>query len=147
MAPIIQQPIYHKTTDEPTMVHRVLVLDDEPAILFAYRKIIENEGLHVDVSTCLSDAVNFIQTHRYLAVVADVRLSGSENQDGLDFLRILRTSHPATKMILATGHGTSEIRNTARSLGVEHVFVKPVQPASIIDALKGFLYMPAKATS
>ena len=124
-----------------------MILDDEPAILFAYRKIIENEGMRVDSSASLAEALNYIKAHRYLAVIADVRLSGSENQDGLEFLRILRQSHPATKMILATGYGSIEVKNRARALGAAHYFIKPVEPSSIIDALKDFARLSSLASA
>lgn len=143
MKPIDQQSIVHQKNVEHPKGHRVLILDDEPAILFAYRKIIENEGMHVDSSTTLAEALLYIRTHRYLAVVADVRLSGSENQDGLEFLKIVRTSHPQTRMILATGYGNPEVKITALSLGADHYFIKPVAPSSIIEALKNFSTMPA----
>jgi DNA-binding NtrC family response regulator len=118
--------------------HRILIIDDEPAILFAYRKLIEKEGMCVDISTCLDGALKQIKKHHYLAVVADVRLAGSDNEDGLVFLKILRIKQPTTKMILATGYGSSEIEKSARSLGVSHYFEKPVQPAEIMGALRSF---------
>lgn len=120
--------------------HRILIIDDEPAILFAYRKLIEKEGMYVDSCTCLDGAVRHIRERQYLAVITDVRLAGTCNEDGLEFLRILREVHPATKMILATGHGSSDIEKTARNMGVSHYFEKPVLPALIMGALRGFCH-------
>jgi DNA-binding NtrC family response regulator len=120
--------------------HRILIVDDEPAILFAYQRLIEKEGMCVDITTCLDGAIMHITRCHYLAVVADVRLAGSENEDGLEFLRILRIQRPATRMILATGYGSKEIEKAARELGVSHYFEKPVQPAAIMGALKSFCY-------
>jgi len=120
--------------------HRILILDDEPAILFAYQRLIEKEGMHVDITTCLDGAIRCIAKCHYLAVVADVRLAGSANEDGLEFLRILRIESPSTKMILATGFGSMEIEKAARALGVSHYFEKPVQPAVIMGALRSFCY-------
>jgi DNA-binding NtrC family response regulator len=125
-------------TGKSTDTHRILILDDEPAILFAYRKLIEKEGMGVDISTCLDGAIKHVRQRHYLAVVVDVRLAGTENEDGLEFLRILRGLHPTTKMIIATGYGSSEIEKTARALGVSHYFEKPVQPSLIMGALRNF---------
>ncbi len=147
MSPSVPHPILHIKSVKPSGAHRVLILDDEPAILFAYRKIIESEGIHVDSSTTLTEALSYLESHRYLAVVADVRLSGSENQDGLEFIKIVRNSHPATRVILATGYGSSDVQNSAKALGAEHYFIKPVQPTSIVEALKGFIFMTPDATS
>jgi len=117
---------------------RVLVVDDEPAILFAYRKLIENDGLSVDISANLEDAIRQIRSHPYLAVIADMRLAGTDNEDGLEILRFIRIERPDTKTIIVTGYGDSEIEKMARSLGVSYYFNKPVSPSDILSALREF---------
>lgn len=128
----------HLFTGKSADTNRILVIDDEPAILFAYRKLIEKEGMCVDITTCLEGAIKHINACDYLAVIADMRLTGTDNEDGLEFLRILRIECPKTKMIIATGYGSSETEKAARAIGVSYYFEKPVQPAAIIGALKSF---------
>jgi DNA-binding NtrC family response regulator len=132
------QSIPHLKYADSSETLRILVVDDEPAILFAYRKLIEKDGMKVDLSANLEDAIAQIRSHEYMAVIADMRLAGSDNVDGLEILRIVRCESPATKTILATGFGDSEIESMARSLGVSHYFKKPVQPSDILEALRGF---------
>lgn len=139
MTPRNQHTITAKSFVEPSGAHRVLILDDEPAILFAYRKIIENEGMYADISSTLTEAISLLKSNRYIAAIADVRLSGSENEDGIEFLKIVRESHPETKVILASGYEDITNRNSALCLGAEHYFIKPVQPSTIINALKAFV--------
>ena len=117
---------------------RILVVDDEPAILFAYRKLLEKDGMTVDTSANLEDAIRHIRAHSYLAVIADMRLAGSDNRDGLEILRVIRKERPGTHTILATGFGDSEIEKLARALGVSYYFKKPVAPSDILKALRGF---------
>lgn len=117
---------------------RILVVDDEPAILFAYRKLIEKDGMTVDISANLDDAIRQIRARRYLAVIADLRLAGTDNGDGLEILRVIQEERPYTKTILATGYGDSEIERQAHSLGVSYCFKKPVSPADILSALREF---------
>lgn len=126
----------HLPTVNPSDLIRILVVDDEPAVLFAYRKLIEKDGMVVDLSANFEDAVTNIRTHRYLAVIADLRLTGTDNGDGLEILRIVQNERPGTMTILATGYGDSETEKSARALGVTHYFKKPVQPAQILDALR-----------
>jgi ActR/RegA family two-component response regulator len=71
-------------------------------------------------------------------VIADLRLAGTDNGDGLEILRFIQTERPGIKSILATGYGNSEIENTARILGASHCFKKPVQPADILAAIREF---------
>lgn len=128
----------HLPTGDSSDAHRILVVDDEPAILFAYCKLIEKDGMIVDTSANLADAIRLIRARCYLAVIADMRLAGSDNRDGLEILRIIRNEHPDTKTILATGYGDSEIEKMARDLGVSYYFEKPVSPPDILKALRGF---------
>ena len=131
-------PNSHLPTGHSSETFRVLVVDDEPAVLFAYRKMIEKDGMTADVSANLEDAIRHIRAHRYLAVIADMRLAGSDNGDGLDILRFILKECPDTKTSLATGYGDSEIEKMALNLGVSYYFKKPVSPADILNALKEF---------
>ncbi|MDA8430831.1 MAG: response regulator [Geobacteraceae bacterium] len=132
------QPAYTPETGQVADRHRILIVDDEPAILFAYRKLFEKEGMCVDTSSCIVDAVRRVNNLHYTAVVADVRLAGTENEDGLEFLRVLRKEHPTTLMIIATGCSSNKIETKVRALGVVHYFEKPVQPAALVAVLKNF---------
>jgi ActR/RegA family two-component response regulator len=86
----------------------------------------------------LEDAIRHIRARSYLAVIADMRLTGSDNRDGLEILRVIRKERPGTYTILATGYGDSEIENMARNRGVSYYFKKPVSPSDILKALRGF---------
>jgi len=138
MKPILPTSNPHWPVGNPAGAIRVLVVDDEPAVLFAYRKLIEKDGLSVDISASLEDAIMQIRSHPYLAVIADMRLAGTDNDDGLEILRFIRKERPETKTILATGYGDIEIEKLARSLGVSYYFKKPVSPSDILNALREF---------
>ncbi|OGR23619.1 MAG: hypothetical protein A2X58_02315 [Nitrospirae bacterium GWC2_56_14] len=115
---------------------RILVVDDEPAVLFAYRKLIEREGIGVDISINHQGAMNQVRANQYLAVITDLRLEGTENTDGLKIIHAIREHHPDTKIIMVTGYGNKEIEQMAFASGVNHYFEKPVRPSLILDALK-----------
>jgi DNA-binding NtrC family response regulator len=127
------------STGNSPETHRILVVDDEPAVLFAYRKLIEKDGMTVDISANLEDATSQIRSRCYLAVIVDLRLAGTDNNDGLEILRIVQQECPDTKTILATGYGDSEIEKIARTLGASYYLKKPVPPSVILEALRVFL--------
>ncbi len=115
---------------------KILIVDDEVAILFAYRKLIEREGFGVDVCENIETALSNIRLNTYCAVIADMRLAGSDNTDGLKLLNIIKAHQPDAKVIMVTGYGNHEIEQQAYSLGAAHFFEKPVRPSVILDALK-----------
>lgn len=118
---------------------RVLIVDDEAAILFAYKRLIEREGIGVDSCASFEKAVSMIRVFIYQVIIADLRLSGTDNEDGLEVLRFARDIQPEAKVILVTGYGSPEIRDSALSLGVSHYFEKPVLPGVILAVLMELL--------
>jgi len=138
MRSILPQSNPHPPSGDSPEALRILVVDDEPAVLFAYRKLIERDGMTVDISANLEDAIRHIRARLYLAVIVDMRLAGTDNQDGLEILRIIQEERPSTKTILATGYGDDEIEKTAHSLGVAYYLKKPVAPTDILKALREF---------
>lgn len=115
---------------------KILIVDDEVAILFAYRKLIEREGFGVHVCENIEAALTNIKHNIYSAVIADMRLAGSDNTDGLKLLNIIKVHQPDAKVIMVTGYGNHEIEQQAYALGAAHYFEKPVRPSVILDALK-----------
>ncbi len=111
--------------------NRVLIVDDEPGILFAYRKLLEQQGMVVDSCDCLCEALEYLEKHHYLAVVADMRLQGADSRDGLDLVREVRRRQPAAGVIVASGTSDLKTRTSASELGVDHYLEKPVHPTMI----------------
>lgn len=117
------------------LVQRVLIVDDEAAILFAYRKLFEKEGKRVDACETLEEAVDLIKSYPYCAVIADMRLNGTGSTDGMELLRLIHKLRPAAVVIIITGYGSSEIEQEALDLGATYYFEKPVMPSVILGAL------------
>ena len=115
---------------------RILVVDDEPSILFAYQRLLRAEGYCVDSCGELGSALDLVQAHLYFAIITDIRLSGSENSDGVKLLHAVRTQQPDARTIVVTGFGDSDLEQTLKESGAHHYLEKPVQPALIIDLLK-----------
>lgn len=118
------------------MVKRILIVDDEEATLFSYKKLLGNPSVEVDTSDTAEDAIRLIKENRYDAVITDLRLSHSESSEGLGIFRYIREHKPQTPTILLTGYGSDEIRDKILSLGAHDYFDKPVQISEIINCLK-----------
>lgn len=118
---------------------RVLFVDDDTALHFAYSKMLEREGIDVDFCQSLQEAIKHIKSRPYHAVISDLRLAGTENTDGLDVMRVLQKEQPKARIILATGYSNSVIEQEARDLGVTHFFEKPVFPATLLEAIRSLI--------
>jgi DNA-binding NtrC family response regulator len=117
-------------------IHRVLCVDDEPAICFAYSKLLEGERYKFDICENVEEAHSFLRNNNYFAVISDVRFAGSGNEDGVDFVSAVRKAQPHAEVILVTGYGSKELEQTVRILGASHYFEKPVKPSVILGLLQ-----------
>jgi DNA-binding NtrC family response regulator len=114
---------------------RILVVDDEDAILFSYKKIFQKKTLEVDVSRSPETAMAMIRDNSYDAVLSDIRFSDSESREGLDILRCVRENSPETAVILMTGYGSVQLREMALDLGADFYFDKPVAISTLEETL------------
>lgn len=118
-----------------TPKQRVLIVDDERAILFAYRRLIESAGFEVDACENIHEAMALIRMRPYLAIITDLRFEGTDNEDGVELLHFIREMQPEARAIIATGYGSEELEQTTRNMGAERYFEKPVLPSAILSVL------------
>lgn len=65
------------------MKQRLLVVDDEPAILIAFRKLLQEPLVAVDGAESIEYAKALLDERSYDAVIADLRLSGIHGEEGI----------------------------------------------------------------
>jgi DNA-binding NtrC family response regulator len=115
---------------------RLLIVDDEPTILFAYQKLFEREGYLVDLCETPEQSMEMIGKRSYHAVISDLRFGGIDNEDGIKLLGFIRERHPKIKLILVTGNAGTFRKQTCQNLGIAHYYEKPVQPELLLNALQ-----------
>jgi DNA-binding response OmpR family regulator len=104
---------------------RILLVDDEERIRFSMGEYFRDQGFEVDCAGELDEAQGLLSTHAYGLVIADLRLSGIYGTEGLELASFIRAHHPATRVLMLTGYGSSEIEVAARRVGVDEFVHKP----------------------
>jgi DNA-binding NtrC family response regulator len=104
---------------------RILIVDDEDAILFAMRDYFTVRGYEVDAARDVAEAVMHLGTSAYAAVIADLCLSEMPSAEGLDVVAYVKRLSPSTPVILFTAYGSAEVEAEARRRGVLAVLMKP----------------------
>jgi two-component system nitrogen regulation response regulator GlnG len=124
----------------------LLVVDDEPAILLAFRRAFRNTALEVATAESASEGLALAQTRKPDVVVLDVQLP---DQGGLEIFRRLRALDARTPVIFITGKTTTDTAIEAMKLGAYDYLFKPLELAplrQIIDralALSRLIHVPA----
>ena len=111
----------------------ILLVDDEPTILFTYKAILERDGYRVDTAGSFSDGSRLLQAHGYDAVIVDLNLE-RENL-GLDLVRQTRGLAPRPVTIVYTGFPSIEHLHSALKLQVDYLALKPVGVEEMRSAL------------
>lgn len=117
-------------------VHRILIVDDEEAILFSFEKLLRGPLVEVDVCMELEEAFERLASNHYDAVITDYRLSHSESNEGMILLRHIKNNKPTLPVIFLTGYGSDEIKGEVLALGAFAYFDKPIKMTDLYRTLQ-----------
>ncbi|MGH8501397.1 MAG: response regulator [Gammaproteobacteria bacterium] len=117
----------------------MLIVDDEKAILFAMGDYFEVRGYEVDCARDRTEAERLLAERGYAALITDLRLTGSDDVDGLHIAAYALERQPSLCIILLTAYGTPEIRKSAHAQGVIACLSKPSPLDQIADTVSKLL--------
>jgi FixJ family two-component response regulator len=111
----------------------VFVVDDDPSIRRAIKRLVGSEGLQVEL---FGSAQEFLQGRRPDApscLVLDISLPGI---NGLDFQRQLAETDIRIPIIFITGHGDIPMTVRAMKAGAVEFLTKPFRDEDLLDAIQ-----------
>jgi EAL domain-containing protein (putative c-di-GMP-specific phosphodiesterase class I) len=111
---------------------RVLVADDELALVRAYARMLSTQGYEVKAATDGIEANDLLQRERFDAVVADVNMPGLT---GMDLLATARRAGGGVPVVLLTGNPTEGTANQAVDLGALLYLVKPIDMRVLVQVV------------
>jgi two-component system phosphate regulon sensor histidine kinase PhoR len=113
---------------------RILIVDDDPALLDALPRALRLRMKSLRVDTCESApaAIAKIQDVDYDAIVSDIKMPG---MDGLALLGEIKEIRPSTPTLLITGHGERDLTVQALRGGAYDFIQKPIERDYLVAAL------------
>jgi two-component system, NtrC family, nitrogen regulation response regulator NtrX len=102
---------------------RILIVDDEPAILNALTGILEDEGYDVLAAKSGPEALKLIKAEPPDLVFLDIWMP---EMDGIETLRRALESVPQLQVVMMSGHGSIESAVKAIKLGAYDYIEKPL---------------------
>src|SRR6266404_7957785 len=111
----------------------VSVVDDDPSVRRAIKRLIESVGLQVEL---FGSAQEFLQANRPDVpgcLVLDIRLPG---KSGLDFQRELVEANIRIPIIFVTAHGDIPMTVRAMKAGAVEFLTKPFRDQDLVDAVQ-----------
>lgn len=117
------------------MTPRVLVLDDDPAVLSLLRTYFGGLGWYVEVCADASAALGLARSDvPFDAVISDLHFTPARNGEGLDIVAHARQSRPRAAVLLFTAAAEGPFRQTALERGADQVIFKPAPLTALRDA-------------
>lgn len=113
----------------------VLLVEDEEALLFGLKKLLEGTGATVHAARTLKEAKAFLSGNAFKAVITDLRLTGATMVEGLEVISFVKKMQPECKIIAMTAYAGSETRSRVQELGADYYLEKPVSLRSLKDIL------------
>src|SRR6267378_3481715 len=114
---------------------RVLIVDDDPALLQALREALRlrMEGVMVDTADSGRAAIDLITPTDYDAIITDIKMPGT---DGITLLAEIRTRRPETPTLMITGHGEHALAIDALRGGAYDFIQKPIDRDYFVVSLR-----------
>jgi CheY-like chemotaxis protein len=104
--------------------HKVLIVDDDPAVLELYRELLAQLPSHPEIFSTTSGAraLAMLKSEPFRLLLCDLKMP---KMDGLQVLTIVRRRFPELRTVVMTAFHNEEFRSRAYSLGVDLFWLKP----------------------
>src|SRR5690242_19384525 len=112
---------------------KILVVDDEPAVLMTVQALLQLEGYEVDAVPGGAAALEAIRHTCYDLVLTDLKMP---QVDGLAVLAEVRDRSPQTVTVVMTGFGALNTALEAVQLGAYEYLLKPTEVSELKQAVK-----------
>jgi len=102
---------------------RILIVDDDKAILRNFKQILELEGYVVDMAENGREALEKSNAHFYNLALVDIRLP---DMQGTELLTTMRDTTPKMRKIIVTGYPSLENAVAAVNKDADGYMMKPI---------------------
>ena len=112
---------------------RLLFVDDEEELVSTVVERLELRGIEAVGVTSGDEALRVLRDESFDVVIMDVKMPGV---GGLEVLRTVTQRYPEVKVVLMTGHGSTEDREIGRRLGAMAYLQKPIDLEDLLKTIK-----------
>lgn len=110
---------------------KVLIVDDEPAILGTLQQIFERSGYEALTAESAEQALDMLQNESVMIMFLDLNLPG---MSGVDLCRLIRNKNRIAIIHALTGYVNIFGQIECREAGFDDFFVKPVDINVLLKA-------------
>ena len=117
------------------MKRRILLADDELAILLTLKAVLEINGFEVDTAASAQEAVAKLQTNRYHMVITDMKMEDEES--GYEVIRAARQTAYDPAVAILTAYPL--LGTDWKAKGAQSMLVKPMNTDDLLRQIEALL--------
>lgn len=110
---------------------KVLLVDDEPMLLFTLGKVLEQHNFHVTAASTVAEALKYITSEHFDVLLSDLHMPG--HGDGLTVVSAMRHSNPQAVTMLFSAFPQMEAATHAILLQADEILVKPMDVPALVE--------------
>ena len=124
-----------------TIAQSILVVEDEPAMVYLLRQLFFRNGYTVFAATDGKEAIETYCRHKSEIdlVFLDV---GLPKVKGLEVLYKMKSENPNVRVVIASGYLEPELRTTLQQAGVRHFIDKPYKLDQLLETIQSLIETP-----
>jgi DNA-binding response OmpR family regulator len=117
------------------MKRRILLVDDDVAVLLTLKAVLEISGFDVDTAASGREGKHKLRAHEYHMIITDMRMES--DAAGRDVISAARSAsyHPAIAMLTAFPLADEDWQST----GADKMLVKPMQTRILLEQIEKLL--------
>ena len=117
------------------MKRRILLVDDELAILLTLKAVLEINGFEVDAAGSAKEAVERLQAANYHMVITDMKMEAEES--GYEVIRAARKAEYDPAVAILTAYPL--LSSDWKSKGAQSMLVKPMNTDDLLRQIEALL--------
>lgn len=122
------------TPTEAGNAHRVLLVDDDSAVLAMMSQGLERKGFEVVAASSVTEALRRIATESFDVLITDLHMPNPG--DGFTVVSAMRHSQPNALTMLVSGYPDVQSAMAAILLEADEIVVKPFEIGRLIDLVR-----------
>jgi DNA-binding response OmpR family regulator len=117
------------------MKRRILLVDDEVAVLLTLKAVLEISGFDVDTAASAREGVSKLHTREYQMLITDMRME--TDASGVEVIRAARTAayHPAVALLTAFPVADEDWQE----MGADQLLVKPMHTRILLEQIESLI--------
>jgi DNA-binding response OmpR family regulator len=119
---------------------RILVAEDDDAVRTMLQATLASDGFEVVTVANVRDALRYIATENFDAVLSDLHMPRAG--DGFTVVSAMRHTNPQAATLVLSGYPAIDEALSAVRLQVDEILMKPIQVASLREAIRNKLANP-----